>query len=477
MNLSATLENFAVSFAVCPVETRRNRINLMPSIKTIVLSKSAHAPRQGFTERSNPKANRSCGGFVPGGIVFTAKLFSALRIISLTSIMSACFSAEVQAAVEIKYSAGVSEKHRQLLSVDLARIGTIRFSDSTGEVRRILKLPDMNGPSLEAWLQQRAQYIIDEKHPLNGLTLFALAAMEYPAAPVEGPSSFSTPTRKNFSGVDGVLQVSSQEGSGGGGSPSTQSSAEPPNEQSEEQVEESGPTIVMGNIGAALYMAGRANKILVGFSMMGQGLVPIQSPRVGLFQVGRGMFMPLSSRWAPEVIEDFVHSMFRIDTLFHEARHSDGNVRGGPQQLGFAHEVCPDGHEFAGFPACDLPSNGPYRIGSLILKAAIEGCGPNCTTRDTEILTLLYADSMSRILTAPAQSARLADDDLCTKLLKTRSHIPFCAAPEPSQMFATLEWDETPEGVELLQPQMPAFTEPAAPAKPETAPTDMTFGE
>lgn len=356
-------------------------------------------------------------------------------------------------AVELKYSTGVTEKQRELLSKDLARLATMSFGDSSGELRRVLKLPDVSAPSLEAWLQTRARYVIDEKHPFNAFTIFALAPTEYPLAgdaPAPAPAAPpAEPAQPQNTHVDGVLKNASDEAEGGGGTPSTSE-------------ESSGPTIVMGNMGAALYMVGRQNQVVVGFNMIGGGLVPITSPRVGLFQVGRGLFQPLSPKWAPEVIEDFVHSMFRMDTLFHEARHSDGSTRVAAKQLGFAHERCPPGHELAGFPACDRPSNGPYRVGALILKSAVEGCGPECSTRDVEILTLLYADSMSRILTPLTRASQVGQDDLCAKLLRTRTNIPFCEAPDEA---AVLEWDETPEAVEL-----PA----RAPAT--VAPQDLTFG-
>lgn len=367
-----------------------------------------------------------------GGFMFKFRAVRLFKNLSVAAgLVTAALISESQAAVEIKYSTGVTEKQRELLTRDLARVATLRFGDASGEARRILRLRDFSGPELEDWLQTRARYIIDEKHPLNGFTLFAMAPGEYPvagdAAPAQAPAS---PQKTQADGVP----TEAFRAEGGGGTPSA-------NE----------PTIVMGNMGAGLYMAGRQNKVVVGFNMLGQGLIPITSPRVGLFQVGRGLFQPLSPKWAPEVIEDFVHSMFRMDTLFHEARHSDGSTKNAARELGFAHEICPPGHEFAGFPACDRPSNGPYRVGALMMKGAIEGCDPDCTTRDKEILTLLYADSMSRILTPVTRAAQIGQNDLCAKLLRTRTNIPFCEAPEADLEHTVLEWEETPEAVQVTQ--------------------------
>lgn len=371
------------------------------------------------------------------------KLRSCAQVIAALSLIFAGLLAE--AAVEFQYSTGVTEKQRELLTKDLARLSGQNFGDSSGELRRVLGLPDVSAASLESWLSTRARYVIDEKHPFNAFTIFALAPVEYPAAgdakPVEAPPAPAQPDNARVDGVPRNAEVAqaAAPAEGGGGTPST----------SDSPAEESGPTIVMANMGAALYMVGRQNNVVVGFNMLGGGLVPITSPRVGLFQVGRGLFQPLSPKWAQEVIEDFVHSMFRMDTLFHEARHTDGSARIAAKQLGFAHEICPPGHEMAGFPACDRPSNGPYRVGSLIMKSAIEGCGPECSARDKEILTLLYADSMSRILTPLTRASQVGQDDLCAKLLRTRTNIPFCEAPDTSLEAQVLEWDDAPEAVEL----------------------------
>lgn len=383
------------------------------------------------------------------------RLRSLSTLAAAIGLVFASWLAEA-APVALNYSTGVTEKQRELLNKDLERLSRQNFGDSSGELRRVLKLKDASSVELETWLSARARYVIDEKHPFNALTIFALSPMEYPVAgdaPVATPENEQptpAPTEPQNARVDGVLKnasfdQASNAAEGGGGTPST------PDEKPAE--EESGPTIVMGNMGAAMYMIGRQNNVVVGFNMAGQGIIPIVSPRVGLFQVGRGLFQPLSPKWAAEVIEDFVHSMFRMDTLFHEARHSDGSARVSSKQLGFAHEICPPGHELAGFPACDRPSNGPYRVGSLILKSAIEGCGPECTVRDREILTLLYADSMSRILTPTTRAANVSQDDLCAKLLRTRTNIPFCEAPDESTEARVIEWDDAHEEVVLPQRQ------------------------
>lgn len=343
--------------------------------------------------------------------------------------------------VEIKYSPGVTPTQRERLAKDIAFISAAKLADPSGELRRILKLPDLSAKNLEAWLQTRTHYIIDENYPLNDLTVFALARVNYPASGSSANTRFPE-------GVSGVLQAVSKETAGGGGTPLTpqehRMNAEAPPAANDNQ-----PVIIMGNMGSAFYSIGRQNQVLVGFNLLDEGVIQITSPRVGLFQIGRGLFMPLSPSWPQDVIENFVHTMYRLDTLFHEARHGDGSAKQSVKQLGFAHEVCPEGHEFAGFAGCDRPSNGPYRVGSLIMKAAIDGCGSECTARDKEILTILYADSMSRLLTAVRHVAGPAQDGgLCARLLQMRPTLAFCQADASADVAGTLEWDDAFEQVD-----------------------------
>lgn len=369
-------------------------------------------------------------------------LGSALGLILFAS------SSQASAAVELKYSQSVTEAQRALLNSDIAKIQTVKFSDETGETQRILKIPDLSAGSFEVWLSDRIRYVIDEAHPLNSLTLRALARAEYPdvtptvsASPAEVAELGTNAIRflpNSENGVDGVRQVSGDSGTRGGGAPSTQSSPQA----------EARPTIIMGNIGAALYLKGRQNQVLVGLNIRGQGLVPVVSPRVGLLQIGEGLFTPMSSKMTQKVVKDFAHSMFRLTTLFHEARHSDGNSKVDSDQLAFFHETCPDGHDFAGFPACDLASNGPYRVGSLVMKAILDGCDESCSARDQELIAVMYMDSISRILTPSAVvKTSGSGGDMCERLSKVRSNLAFCNRPLAGAPFQAIEWDDAPEGI------------------------------
>ncbi len=95
-----------------------------------------------------------------------------------------------------------------------------------------------------------------------------------------------------------------------------------------------------------------------------------------------------------------VKSLFRLNVLLHEARHSDGNDAAGT--FGFAHSNCPaDGSvasELAGLPACDTYANGAYNVGAQLIGGMIGICDGICSASDTGGLDAARIDVLSRIL-------------------------------------------------------------------------------
>jgi hypothetical protein len=84
----------------------------------------------------------------------------------------------------------------------------------------------------------------------------------------------------------------------------------------------------------------------------------------------------------------------RAETLFHEARHSDGHGK----TLGFLHAKCPSYHDYAGLPACDLSTNGPYTIGALMFKYIMDSTADKSTEKTKKIQQLIYLDIANRTL-------------------------------------------------------------------------------
>jgi hypothetical protein len=153
----------------------------------------------------------------------------------------------------------------------------------------------------------------------------------------------------------------------------------------------------MSNIGAALYIGGKQEKVAIGIKFDGKK-VYVTSPRIGLFQVGKGLFLERfllnKDPKAP------ANSIFRLGTLAHESRHSDGNS----ETTGFVHAYCPAGHPFEGYPACDTSSNGPYTIGAMSERHMLKNCTA-CSVQELKGLEAGVADSLGRVIN-PGSSAR-----------------------------------------------------------------------
>jgi hypothetical protein len=162
---------------------------------------------------------------------------------------------------------------------------------------------------------------------------------------------------------------------------------------------------VMTNIGGALYLGGKKDDILLGLEVDNETFV-IKSPRIGILQVGEGLFYDgfLINAKNPASPSN---SISRLGTLFHEARHSDGNGL----STGFVHTKCPAGHGYEGYYACELSGNGSYTTGGLAERQMTKNC-TDCTTAEKTVLSAAIADSFDRVFdtTKAAKKASLVSE-------------------------------------------------------------------
>ena len=154
---------------------------------------------------------------------------------------------------------------------------------------------------------------------------------------------------------------------------------------------------VMTNIGTALYFNGKTKHQLLSFNLatgfLKSSSILINSPRAGIIQIGAGLF-DRRFNINNNNIGSVANSINRLGTLFHEARHSDGHG----ESLGFAHAVCPKGHDLEGLNACDESLNGSYSVGAKAVNEMIDACQDECSARELEILKLTVLDSYNRVL-------------------------------------------------------------------------------
>ena len=236
-----------------------------------------------------------------------------------------------------------------------------------------LKTASMNvgdGPNFHNWLLNRAHYIIGEDFKLDNSNIIA-RGFKFPSTPLPDLPSAPAPEP-------------------------TPAPAPAPGTPSQPQTEK---VVVMSNLGAALYVGGKQEGYSIGLKFDNSN-VYVTSPRTGLFQVGKGLFLERfllnKDPLAP------ANSIFRLGTLAHESRHSDGNGK----TTGMMHMFCPKGHPFEGYAACDSSSNGPYTIGAMAERHMLKNCTA-CSPQELKALQAEVADSFSRII-APGASTRKA---------------------------------------------------------------------
>lgn len=157
---------------------------------------------------------------------------------------------------------------------------------------------------------------------------------------------------------------------------------------------------------------------------IGDNVVPVRDPRIGIVS----LIHYLDS-------ERPIAQILRLQTLVHEARHSDctgglndddydsfyqGDFSIGSQCL-HGHVVCPTEHSLAGLNACDPRPWGAYSMAAVFSNAIYENCS-NCTEREKQIGLMGSLDSLSRVLNRdPIDPLPLSELDLSssTKLPST----------------------------------------------------------
>lgn len=241
------------------------------------------------------------------------------------------------------------------------------------EAKRLMGLSAFTGQDLYTWLDERVGYILDESYDLYDRNNYVVLGSHSFENPTFCPGCFSR--RSTFAGgFDGGFEGFEEIHS------SFVNNAA------------SGPFVVMSNVGGSFYLTGKMNRRLFGARIPGQGVVPVSSYRTGILQVGEGLFRHQGSD--PQSV---LNKILRLGTLFHEARHSDGNK----DHIGFGHAVCPRGFGgLTGEDACEDNLNGSYTIGAVAQQVISEKCydSGQCSRGDINVLRSDYLDSYRRVL-------------------------------------------------------------------------------
>ncbi len=265
---------------------------------------------------------------------------------------------QASANTDILISPKIKSSQKNIINKDLDILNNYSFRENKDlKTKRVLGLKDFNTITATRWLNNRVKYIVDSDK-IN----IEQTNVDYPTPLTQPFSDIATET-------DSIL-----------------------------------PSFVtMSNLGAATYLLGKANHSLYNIKFS-RGILKkplvlrIDSPRVGILQLGEGLFSPglAINRIDPNAI---ANTILRLSFIFHEARHSDGNG----ESLGFTHSVCPHGHDYENEIACDESLNGAYSVGAVIAKEMLMSCGEDCTERDKEMLKIFILDNYGRIQTKTHQ--------------------------------------------------------------------------
>jgi hypothetical protein len=264
---------------------------------------------------------------------------------------------------------GVPFDQANALKRDLNLLKAMSFSTKTEEVSHsILGLTKISPDVLHDWLLDRVSYVVGEKFDVNKRLEVSTQKVLYPKI-FERPDFLADyivedkeEATKRLFHLEELEQITAEEKT----------------ETKEDEEKDSGVMTVMSNLGAGIYNLGK----------------PVLSPRVGIIQIGKGLFHP-NLTITPDEPNNLANSINRLGTLFHEARHSDGNGK----SLIFGHAICPSElKEYAGFAACDRNLNGPYSVGVATILEMTKNCKTRCSEAETEVLAMITLDSASRII-------------------------------------------------------------------------------
>jgi hypothetical protein len=282
------------------------------------------------------------------------KVMNKTVLLALLATLTSAYATEDFGGVKFHTSV---EKHQvESLKVDLKYLYQTPIQNTDKDFLTIGEVAVGDGPNMHNWLLNRVKYIVGEG--------FKLSTNNIVTAPGKFPN---TPM------------------------------ADKPDSKSNPKKDDENPQIVtiMTNLGGGLYLFGKEQKTYIGIKFDNEKVFA-KSPRTGILQVGEGLF--LKQFLVNKDPNSAANSIFRLATLFHEARHSDGNSK----HTGFPHMKCPVGHKMAGSFACETSGNGSYSIGALSERHLIQNC-KTCTSTEKTALSAGVADSFFRIIDEPKQ--------------------------------------------------------------------------
>lgn len=246
----------------------------------------------------------------------------------------------------IKLDSSIPATQVRTLKEDFSYLYTNPVKSTDSEFQDMAGLSKVDGPHMYNWLYNRVKHIIGQSYRVSGRNIVKKTGHSFPSTPL--PPSLVNSTNQ-------YARI-----------------------------------MIMSNVGASLYVMGKKEKKLTGIKLDGK-TVFATSPRVGILQVGEGLF--LESLLINTEPSSEANKIKRLGTIFHEARHGDGHS----EHTGFIHNACPPGHALSGFDACEASSNGAYSLEAVATKTLLANC-LTCSNEDKTKLEASIADGFSRVV-------------------------------------------------------------------------------
>jgi len=251
-----------------------------------------------------------------------------------------------QGPIKGRIAESISGANRRMLKKDFRRLNDLKINDNSE--LEILGVPDYSPETLANWLNERIQHYLGESPTVTKST--------YTYKPIVGFTMLPLDIQSDIFDASSVKTLAY-------------------------------------NAGGSAYLNGKKNNELRTLSFDDIEVVA-DSPRVGVVVLEQPFF-ELGDRF--ESSSSMAGTLVRLGTVFHEARHSDGNGA----SLGMAHAECVKGDfngkdAFIGEYACEKYLNGPYEVGRVLIKKWAEACGESCTDSDQQTLALSVGDLLSR---------------------------------------------------------------------------------
>jgi hypothetical protein len=284
----------------------------------------------------------------------------------LFSLSLAAFNSEAQEVYGgFTFSKGMAPEQVNLVMDDIKLLYMLPVMKDSNNFQKLADLKALSGPGYHNWILNRIHYFVSWEENLDSLYYLGRQPYLYPNADL----------LPNLRGKSLSKYGDYDDDSSG----------------------DEGP--LAANLGGSLYIRGKAAKTL-GTATINGKTMPVLSPRIGIMAIEENYFnrdfLPDPNPFAK------ISRLYRLSTLFHEARHSDGHG----VETGFLHVVCPKGHAFEGKLACDRVENGSYGLEARFDKVLSANC-TDCTPAEKEALRLMSLENFSRLLVSPLAASRV----------------------------------------------------------------------